>query len=104
MDNIHTIFIKDIIGSQYAISMEKAKILHDLLEKAINEKTVINISFKEIDVLITAFINNAYGLLYKNHSPEDIDSYLKFIDLKDIFKKTIDNVKEVAVSYYIIKN
>lgn len=98
MNDRYTIFIKEQTGSNYAISIEKADILYGQLDKAIANKEHVNISFKDIEILITAFLNNAVGRLYEKYSTEEIEKYLNFIDMNEQFIITLKTVKDNAVA------
>lgn len=94
------VYIKDLIESQFAISMDKADVVYRLLDTAVNNNERIEVSFAGIEILITAFLNNAVGLLYEKYSAEQIEQCLTFIDLNEQFELTLSAVKENAMSKY----
>lgn len=100
MSDRYTFYIKEQIDSKYAISVDKADTVYRLLDKAVANNESINVSFSGIEILITAFLNNAIGPLYEKYSVEQIDSCLNFIDMNEQFQKTLDAVKSNAISKY----
>ncbi len=94
------IIIKEIIDTPYAVSAEKADKLKSLLERAIREKRKTQVSFKDLEVVITAFLNVAIGELYKDFSKEDIDQYLDFVEMNDNLKELIPMIKERSCNFY----
>lgn len=96
----HTIFVKEIINSNFAVANDSAEILFNILKTALDNKKYLNISFKGIDVLITAFLNSAVGRLYQNHKAEEIEQFLNFIDMNELFVKTLEKVKDLSKIYY----
>jgi len=77
-----TIIVKDLIGKRIAFSDEDAEKVYIKIVEYISEKEKIRISFKDIDMLISRFLNVAIGRLYKTYQDwEVLDQILFFEDL-----------------------
>jgi len=76
------IIVKEIIGKKIAFSDEDAEKVYIKIVEYISEKENVIISFKDIDMLISRFLNVAIGRLYKTYKDWDIlDKILFFEDL-----------------------
>jgi len=71
-----------------------------MVHKALDEKKYVILSFKDIKLLITAFLNTAIGQLYKDFSSDEIETYLSKIDFDPIFIPTWEKVVNGAPIYY----
>jgi len=92
--------IKEAIGSDYAASSDKAEIIAKLIRTSLNNNEKIVISFKDINVVLTAFLNIAIGDLYRDYTKEKIESSISFIDCNENIKRSIELTKETAEKFY----
>jgi len=90
--------IKDIIKSDLAISPEDGDIVFKLIVKKFERNESIHLDFSELDLITTAFLNNAIGNLYTKFSGETLNKLLKLENLEkaDLFliKEVIKVVKQ----------
>ena len=91
--------IYKIIGNEFCISADDGEKVFKKLKQLIKEKCKIEISFKNIKILNTAFLNSAIGDMYKDHA-EDMKKYCSVIDMDDVDKIALKNVIENAKAYY----
>lgn len=64
-DTTTTIIVKDIIQSKIAFDAEDGeKVFKEILKKSREHYDVIYLNFKGIDLINTAFLNNAVGKLF----------------------------------------
>ena len=93
--------IHEIIGKNIAISTEDGKKVFEILKNEIekNENGVV-VSFKDIDMLISHFLNESIGELYNyfGESKWDILDKIEYIDIEEddlelLQKKVIPNYK-----------
>jgi hypothetical protein len=110
MSNKTLLNIKEIIQKDMAISTDDGEIVYRKIVGELEKGNEITIDFKGIDIVITAFLNVAFGKLYGNNqydseflnnhivlqnvAPEDINLFKKVVErAKDYFKnnKNIDN-------------
>lgn len=93
----------NVINSSFCISPEDGQKIYGLIVNALKERKDVQLSFLNITMVITAFLNEAIGVLYKDFSQEIIDN-IEFIDisddLKEAFYASLDKVKTGAPIYY----
>jgi hypothetical protein len=99
MDTIE-INIFGIVGSNFCVEAEDGDKVHELITKALNEKVKVEISFLNIDLLTTAFLNSAIGKLYKDFSEDDIKMNLSVKDLSRSGAVSLKRVVETAKLYF----
>lgn len=94
MKNIKVI---DVIKSEFAVSPEDGDSLYVIIEQEIESYRKVSIDFDGIEIMTTAFLNNAIGKLYKNFDKSVLNEYIimKNISESDIIllKKAIDRAK-----------
>ena len=84
--------IIDVINSEFAVSPEDGDIIFDLIKEKIDMEEKIIIDFSNIDIMTTAFLNNAVGKLYNIYDKEKLN---KYISMKNISKSDLNLVKKV---------
>ena len=99
MENI-TINIVNTIGDVYGVEAEDGQKVFDLIIKAFLDKKKVTLSFQNIEMLTTAFLNTAVGQLYKDFPGEYIRENLKVATLTDSGKVALKRVVETAKIYY----
>ena len=86
------IIIKDIINSKAADDDEKGnKVLDKIKELSNNDENDIILNFTEIELVNTAFLNNAIGQLFNK---KEFDLSKNNVKLKNIDQEVLDLVKE----------
>ena len=98
--NTNLISVYNIVNSPFCVDAEDGLKIYELLHKAISEKKHVTVSFKGIELVITAFLNTAIGKLYEDFDQMTIDKYLDKIDLMDVFEPTWEKVVTGAPIYY----
>jgi len=96
--------IKDIIGSEYAVSTENGEEILSQIKKILNSKENLEISFDGISIVISAFLNRIIGDLYADYSSEQIEKMIVFKDTNKNIDDLIDLVKRTAKEFYEKKN
>lgn len=93
-----TLFVKKIINSPLGISAEDGQKVFDLINKNIAEGKIVTLSFKNITMLISLFLNVAIGQLYGCLKEEKIRAQLKVEGLSaddlELLKRVIENAKK----------
>lgn len=87
-----TLKIVDLISSEFAVSPEDGDIIFNIISNKINEKEHIILDFAEIDIMTTAFLNNAIGKLYNIYTKEQLNKYIR---MNNISKTDLNLVKKV---------
>lgn len=99
MENV-TISIINTIGDAYGVEAEDGQKVFDLIKKAIENGHHVTLSFLNIDMLTTAFLNTAVGQLYRDYSEELIKSNLQVADISESGKVALKRVVDTAKLYY----
>jgi len=89
---MNTIYVADLISSKIAVSPDKGEILYNSIKNEISNKNKVNVSFKNIEDLTTAFLNKAIGNLYNCFTSESLNEYLSISDLDDLDKYLLNKV------------
>lgn len=84
--------IVNVINSEFAVSPEDGDSIFNLIKEKVNSKEKIVIDFSNIEIITTAFLNNAIGKLYNIYDKEKLNQY---ISMKNISKSDLDLVKKV---------
>ncbi len=85
---MNKIVLYDIIKQSNAETMEIGdkvyRIIKPQIEKYINKKEGFIIDFSNIDIITTAFLNNAIGKLFYDFKKEDIIKNMSFSGISNI--------------------
>jgi len=92
--------VTDLIGSPLCISAEDGQKIFGKVEKLLKEGKLVTISFENVTMLISLFLNVAIGQLYSSFSEEDIRSQLKVEGLSSDDMELLKRVVENAKKYY----
>lgn len=84
--------VKDIIGTDLAVSVEDGDVLFNEIVMHLKNSQNIVLDFSELDLITTAFLNNAFGKLYSEFNSEILNKYIK---IKNIRKGDLINLKDV---------
>jgi hypothetical protein len=99
--NTITINIVNTIGDVYGVEAEDGQKIFSLINKAFLEDKKVLLSFQNIEMLTTAFLNTAVGQLYKDYSEEYIKENLKVTDdISESGKVALKRVVQTAKMYY----
>lgn len=99
MNNI-TISIVNTIGDAYGVESEDGQKVYNLIVKAFKDNKKVTLSFQNINMLTTAFLNTAIGQLYKDHQEEYIKENLMVSDISESGKVALKRVVDTAKLYY----
>ena len=99
MKNI-TINIVNTIGDVYGVEAEDGQKVFGLISKAFYDKKKVILSFQNIEMLTTAFLNTAVGQLYKDLSEDFIKENLSVSDISESGKVALKRVVVTAKLFY----
>jgi hypothetical protein len=99
-DLMININIVNVIGDVYAVEAEEGQKIFGLVEKAFSEKRKVVLSFLNIEMLTTAFLNTAIGQLYKDFSEERIKENLRVENISESGKVILKRVVDTAKLFY----
>ncbi len=98
MNDQITIKITDLIGNKLCISAEDGQKVYDKIEQLIRSEKNITISFNNVTMLISLFLNVAIGQLYGSFGEDAIRNQLKVEGLSsddmELLKHVVDNAKK----------
>lgn len=95
-----TINIVNTIGDIYGVEAEEGQKVFKLIVRAFEDKKKVILSFQNIEMLTTAFLNTAVGQLYKDFSEEYIRENLKVSDITAAGAIALKRVVETAKLYF----
>lgn len=99
MKNI-TINIVNTVGDSFCVEAEDGQKVFELIKKALTEKRSVTLSFLNVEMLTTAFLNTAVGQLYRDFSEEFIKEGLKVENLTNSGAVSLKRVVDTAKLYY----
>jgi hypothetical protein len=90
--------VTDLIGSPLCISAEDGQKFFDNIKNLFKEEKQVTVSFENVTMLISLFVNVAIGQLYGSFSVETIRNQLKVeglsLDDMELLKRVVDNAKK----------
>lgn len=87
-----TLKIVNVINSEYAVSPEDGDIIFKIIQSKIDSKEQVVVDFSGIDIMTTAFLNNAIGKLYNLYEKDKLN---KYISMRNISKSDLNLIKKV---------
>lgn len=100
MDNSIIISIVNTIGDVYCVEAEDGQKVYNLIKKALDKKKDVTLSFLNVQMLTTAFLNTAVGQLYKDYTEELVRSSVKVADISESGLISLKRVVDTAKIYY----
>lgn len=99
MDKTQKILVREIIDSEFAVSLDRADILFNFLKEILNKGEKIELSFDGIEVLLTIFANESIGKLYEIFDASVIEN-ITIVDIDANSMDTITRVKKKSAELY----
>lgn len=98
--NTTRINIINIVGSPNCIESSDGQKIFNIIIKSFEEQISVELSFLNVRILTTAFLNTAVGHLYKDYNEEFIKSHLKVTDITQSGLISLKRVVDTAKLYY----
>ncbi len=95
-----TIRIYNVIGGGLCADTTDGEKVYALVNKALQEMKKVVLSFQNVELVTTAFLNVAIGQLYKDYDETFIEKTLITVDIDEIDRSRIKDVKDTAILYY----
>jgi len=96
--NIMHLLVKDIINSELAVSADDGNKVFDNINSALKERSIVELDFKGVTIMITAFLNSAIGRLYETYQSDFLNDYLKLVNVapedRILFRKVVQRAQE----------
>ena len=92
--------IKDIINSELAVSTENGNKVFEIVDSYLQQNEKVELDFRGITIMITAFLNAAIGSLYskKEYTGQFLNDHLTLENVEEddrvLFKDVIQRAKE----------
>ncbi|PIU19046.1 MAG: hypothetical protein COT16_00335 [Elusimicrobia bacterium CG08_land_8_20_14_0_20_44_26] len=91
------------IGSTMCISTEDGEKIFSIIKKAFDKNITVEISFLNIEMITSAFLNAAIGQLYGKYEEKFIQQHLSVKDMADEDKFLLKRVVVRAKDYFANK-
>ncbi|MFA4906661.1 MAG: STAS-like domain-containing protein [archaeon] len=89
-----------VTGNTFCVDSEDGKKVFDLIKKALLEKKVVSIDFRNIEMVTSAFLNTAFGQLYGDFPENLIQSNLSIEEISDEDVALLKRVVATAKLYF----
>jgi len=93
--NIVKTSVYQITGTPICVEADDGMKVYKVLSKFLQENQKVVLSFLNVEMVTSAFLNTAIGLLYKDFSE---DSIKKYIQLEDMLPLDAELLKRVVIS------
>lgn len=94
------IHVFNVVGSGFCVEADDGQKVYGLIKKAFHEGRKIKLSFQNVEILTSAFLNTAIGQLYRDFSEEEIKSSLSVENMLPEDKALLKRVTGTAKLYY----
>lgn len=95
-----TVSIFEVVGSPLCVASDDGQKVYERIAAAIREGQCVTLSFHNISILTSAFLNAAIGQLYGKFSADQIRSSLKVQDMQPDDMALLKRVVETAKEYF----
>jgi hypothetical protein len=95
-----TLNIYQIVGNEICVEADDGVKVFEKINFFLSEKKPLVLSFANVKMLTSAFLNSAIGQLYKDFSETDIKSFLSVKDLSPDYILLLERVTKNAKQYY----
>lgn len=95
-----TINIVNIVGDSFCVEAEDGKKVFELIKRILLDNRSVTLSFLNVDMLTTAFLNTAIGQLYRDFSEDIIKENIKVVDLSQSGIVSLKRVVDTAKLYF----
>ena len=92
--------IINIVGSSFCVEADDGQKVYNLIVKSFKEKKKVILSFLNVELLTTAFLNTAIGQLYRDFSEDFIKEHLSVVEMSQSGLVSLKRVVETAKLYY----
>ncbi|MDZ7703062.1 MAG: STAS-like domain-containing protein [Trueperaceae bacterium] len=95
-----TISVFEVVGSPLCVASNDGEKVYERLAPALREDRVVTLTFHNVSILTSAFLNAAIGQLYGEYSEERIRTLLKVKDMQPDDMVLLKRVVETAKQYF----
>lgn len=98
--NPMTISVFNLVGDGFCVEAKDGDAVFNAISKVLTEDKAVEISFQNVEMLTSAFLNTAIGQLYKDFSEEKIRALVKVVNIEKADSALLRRVIETAKLYY----
>ncbi len=98
--NIGKKSVYQIVGDSICVEADDGKKVNDILVEFLSNNQPVELSFLNIKMITSAFLNTAIGLLYKNFTEDVVKKYLKIVDMNPADLQLLKRVVMTAKEFY----
>ncbi len=95
-----TINVFNIVGNSLCVEADDGNIVFENISNALAAGKKVIISFQNVEMLTSAFLNTAIGQLYRDFSEEEIREKVKVIQISPTDAISLKKVVDTAKLYY----
>lgn len=99
MDEI-VIHVFNIVGNSFCVESADGEKVYDLIAKAMKEGKKVKISFQNVEMLTSAFLNTAIGQVYRDFSEKEIKEKLSVDQMAPEDVSLLKRVTNTAKLFY----
>jgi hypothetical protein len=92
--------IINIVGGSFCTEADDGQKVYEVILRALKEGRKVKISFLNVEMLTTAFLNTAIGQLYRDYTEEAIKERLSVESISASGAVSLKRVVETAKQYY----
>lgn len=92
--------VYQIVGSDICVEADDGKKVSDVISIFLEKEQPVVLSFLNVSMITSAFLNTAIGVLYKTFSENTIKQFLKVEDLQPTDAVLLKRVVDTAKIYY----
>ena len=100
MEKKIVISIFEVVGSPLCVASDDGQRVYNRLSTALKEKYSVVLSFHNVSILTSAFLNTAVGQLYGEFDEDEIRGLLKVEDIEADDLALIRRVVDTAKQYF----
>ena len=98
MNKVIDISVFEVIGNPWCVASDSGQKVYERLAAALKEEISVTLSFRNVTILTSAFLNAAIGQLYGTFKEEEIRKLLKVKDMENddlaLLKRVVDTAKQ----------
>lgn len=95
-----TISIYNTVGDSFCVDAEDGKKVYELIHKCLKENKKVKLSFQNVEMLTSAFLNTAVGQMYRDFPEDQIKTSLSVEALSPEDLTLLKRVNNTAKLFY----
>lgn len=92
--------VAEAIQTPSALTQESGDIIFNEIDAALKDNMIVRLDFINVESMISPFLNNAIGKLYKDYTSEQLSKSLIFENFPSTKNATLNLVISNAKAYY----